>query len=161
MAKKSILPLIALGGVAFLLLKKNGGLSEIEQTAKGIARKVKATIEHGDLLGGPHDFRPIEVGDTLVLKSTPEDWEYSVEFMGQDQKDIEEQYQSVDLHHDKKTGTLYATAIIPGSQFGSGPETAGEYAEGLENRVFIIGRPPSSSQYTDPKQVVAMFSKPS
>jgi len=161
MAKKSMLPLVAIGAAALLLMKKSGAMSAITHTLGGLARNVIETVEHGDILEGPIEFRPQEKGDTLVVKNAPEGWIYHVEFMGEEQVDIPKEYHTVDLHHDKETGTLYATAIIDGDKFGAMDDTAGEFATGLENRTFIVGSPPSSSQWADPKQYVAIFSRPS
>jgi hypothetical protein len=160
MAKKSILPILALGGVAPIMLKKSGAMTAISHTVDGLARKIKGDIEHGDILEGPHEFKPQEKGDTLVVRNTPAGWEYNVEFMGEEQVDIPKEYHTVDLHHDKETGVLYATAIIDGSKFGGVDTSSGDYATGLENRTFIVGRPPSSSGWADPKQYVAIFSAP-
>ena len=139
MAKNNILPLIAVAGGMFLLMRSGGGsiekgLDHAEETAEGLARKVTHTLVHGDLLEGiyGHSFRPKDPGDTVRITGAPANWSY----YSFDDPEGEQ----LDIYHDKGNQALYVTSLLPDSGFYSASES------GLAMGVRVHGIPPGVAE---------------
>lgn len=135
MAKTNVLPLLAVAGGMFLLMRSGGGsiekgIDHAEETADGLLRKVKHVLVHGDLLEDMHghSFQPKEPGDTVKITGAPANWSYySLE---------DPQGEQLDIHHDKGNQALYVTSLLPDSGFYSASES------GLAMGVGVHGIPP-------------------
>ncbi len=136
MAKTNLLPLIAVAGGMFLLMRSGGGsiekgLDHAEETAEGLARKIRHAVVHGDLLENSHNFHPKEPGDTLKVTGAPADWSY---YAAEDPAEEPR----LDLYHDKGSQTLYITSLVPGDKFGE------VSFSGLDMGARIMGVPPGA-----------------
>lgn len=113
---KSILPLLAVAGGMYLVMRSGGGsiekgVSNAGKTVDGVLRKITHAVTHGDLLSSPHEFKPVAAGDTLKITGAPEGQYLAVAaYNGEDRSDM------VDVHHDAATGTLYVTSLVSGDK---------------------------------------------
>jgi len=114
---KSILPLLAVAGGMYLVMRSGGGsiekgVSNAGKTVDGVLRKITHAVTHGDLLSSPHEFKAQAAGDTLKITGVPSDGQYMAvaAHNGEDRSDL------VDVHHDPATGTLYVTSLASGAE---------------------------------------------
>lgn len=141
MAKTNLLPLIAVAGGMFLLMRSGGGsiekgLGNAEKTAKGMVRKIAHVVTHGDLLGNAVSWAPAEPGDTMKISDAPSDWNYWAETDGLPEHEQPTDKQLVDVHHDKANKTVYFTALAPPQKFGP---PANQY--GPDKTTHLLGEP--------------------
>ena len=159
MAKSNLLPLIAVAGGMFLLMRSGGGsiekgLGNAEKTAKGMVRKIAHVVTHGDLLGDPMSFTPSEPGDTIKISDAKSNWNYWADTMGFREDEQPTDKQLVDVHHDKDNKIVYVTSLAPAQKFGSVSES------GLDTSTRVLGEPKEAADGGDWPMTLAFIEGP-